>query len=69
MTPEYASPEQVQANRSRLASDVYSLGVILYELLTGEHPYKVKSKSADEISKIITNSEPQKPSFDGKFKI
>ncbi len=62
MTPEYASPEQVQGKQITTSSDVYSLGVILYELLTGERPYKVKSKSADEISKIITDSEPLKPS-------
>ena len=41
---------------------LFSSGVILYELLTGERPYKIKSKSADEISKIITDSEPLKPS-------
>lgn len=76
MTPEYASPEQVQGKQITTSSDVYSLGIILYELLTGERPYKVKSKNADEISKIITDSQPQKPSSvvssrseNSKFKI
>ncbi len=62
MTPEYASPEQIQGKPITTSSDVYALGVILYELLTGVRPYKIKSRSAEEISKIITDSEPVKPS-------
>lgn len=62
MTPEYASPEQINGNPITTSTDVYSLGVILYELLTGERPYKLKSKNADELSRIITDSEPLKPS-------
>src|ERR1041385_1189402 len=42
MTPEYASPEQVRAETMTTAGDVYSLGVILYELLTGGRPYRIK---------------------------
>lgn len=62
LTPEYASPEQVKGQTVTTAADIYSLGVVLYELLTGERPFRVKSKSAEEISKIITESEPPKPS-------
>ena len=62
MTPEYASPEQVQGKQITTSTDVYSLGVMLYELLTGERPFRVKTKNADEISKIITDSPPMRPS-------
>ncbi|HYP12515.1 MAG TPA: serine/threonine-protein kinase, partial [Bryobacteraceae bacterium] len=45
MTPEYASPEQVRGDSVTEASDVYSLGVLLYELLSGHRPYRLKSRS------------------------
>ena len=62
MTPEYASPEQVKGERITTSSDVYSLGVLLYELLTGCRPYRVKSRQAEEIGRAICEQEPTKPS-------
>ncbi len=62
MTPEYASPEQIRGQHVTTATDVYSLGVVLYELLTGVKPYKLKDTSAAEISRAICEAEPSKPS-------
>ena len=62
MTPEYASPEQVNGEVVTTASDIYSLGVVLYELLTGHRPFTFKTKTADEISRVITDAIPTKPS-------
>src|SRR5205085_6380515 len=62
MTPEYASPEQVKGEKIMTTSDVYSLGVLLYELLTGRRPYRLKTRTASEIARAITDQEPARPS-------
>ncbi len=62
MTPEYASPEQVRGEPVTTASDIYSLGVLLYELLTGHRPYHLQSRRPDEIARVICEQEPERPS-------
>jgi serine/threonine protein kinase len=62
LTPEYASPEQVRGDPITTASDVYSLGVVLYELLTGQRPYRLKTRTASEIEQAICEWDPERPS-------
>jgi eukaryotic-like serine/threonine-protein kinase len=69
LTPEYASPEQVRGKRTTTVSDVYSLGVLLYELLTAHSPYRTQSKSFQEIIRAVCETEPLKPSEATLFKL
>lgn len=62
MTRDYASPEQVRGQPITTASDIYSLGVLLYRLLTGHHPYQFKTPLPQEIERVICESIPEKPS-------
>jgi len=62
LTPEYASPEQIRGEAITTATDVYSLGVVLYRLLTGQSPYRVSTHSPAELARAITETDPQRPS-------
>lgn len=62
LTPEFASPEQIKGEKITTASDIYSLGVLLYQILTGIQPYKISTNSPAAISKIISEENVQLPS-------
>ena len=62
LTPAYASPEQLRGETITTASDIYSLGVVLFELVTGDRPFQFEGKSLDEIIKTVSQFEPSLPS-------
>ena len=62
LTPDYASPEQVRGEQMTTATDIYSLGISLYELLTGRRPYQITSRAIPEVVRVVCESEPLRPS-------
>ena len=63
LTPDYASPEQVRGDAVTSATDVYSLGVLLYEILTGCLPYNVAANNWREVERQVCEEEPSPPSM------
>ncbi|HWS87886.1 MAG TPA: serine/threonine-protein kinase [Pyrinomonadaceae bacterium] len=62
MTPDYASPEQFRGETVTTSTDVYSLGVVLYELLTGVPPYDLRGLRLDQMLRLVCETEPPRPS-------
>jgi len=63
MTPDYASPEQVRGEPLTTGSDVYALGVVLYELLAGRRPYQIRTGAERELHELVCEREPERPSM------
>jgi serine/threonine-protein kinase len=62
LTPNYASPEQLRGLRVTVASDIYALGVVLYELVAGVRPYETSERTLDEVLDIVASRDPSRPS-------
>jgi serine/threonine protein kinase/tetratricopeptide (TPR) repeat protein len=63
LTPEYASPEQVEGRPATTVSDVYSLGVVLYEMLAGRSPYRLRSRALADVAEAVQTTQPERPSL------
>ncbi len=63
LTPRYASPEQIKGEAMTIATDVYSLGVVMYELLTGRSPYECLNGNTQELAREVCEKEPPRPSL------
>jgi serine/threonine-protein kinase len=61
MTPEYATPEQVRGDPITTATDIYQLGLLLYNLLTGRAPYELSGRTSLESLRVICETEPMRP--------
>jgi eukaryotic-like serine/threonine-protein kinase len=62
LTPDYASPEQVRGEPVGIGTDIYSLGVLLYELITDQQPYRISDRRPSEIERIVCDTDPPRPS-------
>ena len=62
LTPEFASPEQVRGEPLTTAGDVYSLGVLLYLLVTGQRPYEIQRARLEDVEKVVCEARPERPS-------
>ena len=62
LTPAYAAPEQVEGEPVTAATDVYALGVLLYELLVGRRPYSFPSRALAEVARVVREAQPTRPS-------
>jgi serine/threonine-protein kinase len=62
MTPEYAAPEQVRGEPATTTTDVYALGVAIYELLSGERPHRLEDRTPAEIDTLVCERQPDPPS-------
>jgi eukaryotic-like serine/threonine-protein kinase len=61
MTPDWASPEQMRGETITTASDIYSLGVLMYRLLAERHPYSLSEKPLTEVARIVCERDPERP--------